>query len=165
MLSIKNRVIIFNLVRDIPYRLSDSDHNTVCISKAKLLGEFLVKSGLKCRVVKCLFDWKKQNIGQEVIQSRIDLKESLSSEHTFLRVFIPETKKWVNVDPTWDKGLKKVLSLATWDGINETILAVSTEKIWLAKVSPFDLVCPNFDKNNHFVKTFNRWLKRSRQKI
>lgn len=163
MLSIQNRVAIFNLVRDIPYQLADCDHDTTCTSKTKLLGEFLVKGGLKCRVAKCLFAWKKQNIGQQVIQSRIDLKEPLISEHTFLRIFIPETKKWVNVDPTWDKGLKNILPVSVWNGINQTILAVSTEKIWLAKISPIDLICPNFDKNNHFVKTFNQWLKKSRK--
>jgi hypothetical protein len=166
MLTVKQRVQIFNFIRDIPYNLSNSIDDSSCESKTKILGELLAKTGLECRVAQCFFRWENMPLPKKLFKKLI----SQTDKHTFLRVFIPERKIWVSVDPTWDQQLKNIFPISHWDGLTNTILAVTTKKFWEIKnqsgkfTNPFELSFGSFDKHNKFISGFNIWLEKIRSK-
>lgn len=169
MISKSCRIKLFIAIRDIPYRLSDGRHNCSCSAKTKILGEIFMRLGLNCRVAKCKFKWEKLRMPKSLLNLRRKLGEEMISEHTFLRVFIPESKQWITVDPTWDKELSSVFPVADWDGLTDTILAVKTNHFTEPKnkrgkfLTPLEIQFIGIDENNLFVKKFNSWLETIRK--
>ena len=93
-----------------------------------MLGKLLEGLGLKTRQIICTFDWTETPLPQNVLSLPYD-KSDIT--HQFMQVFIPETQRWVDCDPTWDYELiKGGFKISQWDGINPTILAVTPHKIF-----------------------------------
>ena len=169
ILKISDRIKIFTLIRDIPYRLANSSKDTSCISKTKILGEFFQRTGFEVRVAKCNFNWKTIGVPQAIINIRKKLNLNDASSHAFLRIFVPEIKAWASIDPTWDIGLKSKFPVATWDGLHSTVLAVRTSGFKEMRkkngfITPDNLSFPNFSEDNKFISTFNQWLEKIRTK-
>src|SRR3989339_1633592 len=112
------RVKLFEAVRDIPYYLGEEGKNASCGAKAKLLSKLLEAIGLRCRLVYCYFTWAETNIPKEIVNRAPQAKAS----HVLLKVYVPENKKWVFVDPTWDSGLKTHFKISQWDGVSNTTI-------------------------------------------
>lgn len=158
MLLVRQRIKCFLAVRDIPFKLDNSNKDSSCIAKTKILADLLNRLGLSCKVATCFFNWEKIKVPEKIILTRKKLNKGMVSDHNFLRVFIPETKKWVTVDPTWDIELKKKFPIAEWDGLSGTILAVPVIKTKQKIINPTELNLKNFNTKDRFVKVFNDWL-------
>src|SRR3990167_4487565 len=133
MNKIKLRIKIFESIRDIPYRIGCQENDTSCRAKSKILGDILTRSGLKCQVVKGISRWSKLGLPDNIL----NLIKRPIFNHYFVRTYIPEKKKWVNVDATWDSGLKNKFIVSQWDGLSNTPLAYPVTAI--ENFKPFDL--------------------------
>jgi len=169
--NVAERIKLFRTVRDIPYRigLAPGDTDYCCATKTPLLQKLLGTAGLRSRRVYCRFLWQDTELPRAVFKKAPEPEAG----HEFLEVFIPEKKKWVAVDPTWDSGAKTVgLPIASWNGLGATALAVKPIKIFSPKESAavfaqIDKTPPrvwaNFLKQNRaFFSAINDWLERNR---
>ena len=152
----------FNMVRDIPYKLDNPEKDSSCSSKAKLLGEILVRLGFSVKIMVALFDWRDLPLPTDM--SIIGYQTFGISKHYFLSVKNANAKGWVNVDPTWDSALKNVFTITQWDGKTDTILAVQTDNIKPYEGTLGDLKFKN-RLNNPFAIRFNSWLEEVRKKL
>ncbi len=154
MKSIKLRVQLFKTVRDLPYKIDNKSRDTSCVAKTKLLGELLSRVGLECQVWKALVNWADVGIPVKLLQ----LVPKPAVNHFFLKVFIPETKKWVIVDATWDKRFINKLPVNDWNGLSNTKLAYPSSQLKLVgPVNNFEF--RNFDLNDLFTKKLNEWYE------
>lgn len=151
--NINLRKKLFESIRDIPYRIDVVGKDATCLAKNKLLGELLSRIGLKCRIIKAQSYWKDTPY---IPSNLLSLVPHAKFSHVFLEVFIPETKKWVQIDATWDAKLAPTLPIAEWDGIHSTILAC---KIMHPKRAgnPSDYPYIDFNPNDPFTKQLNTW--------
>ena len=169
--SLADRIKAFEEVRDVPYHIDllhrDLDHS--CVGKRKLLQAKLAAIGIDSRPICCTFRWDTTPLPSEIFAKA----SRPTSGHEFLEAFIPENKKWVWVDPTWDSSLKTAgFPIAEWDGLNPTILAVTHDTIFSADISAtmvegdanvrqedwrdlHELLAP-------FLNDFHPWLERRR---
>jgi len=163
--NIQLRIKLFQAIRDIPYYLGDENTNASCGAKAKLLGELLETIGLKCRLVFCYFKWKNTPLPKKLIQKTPHEQAS----HLFLKVYSPERKKWVIVDPTWDSKLASYFKISRWNGLSDTAIAVPTKRIYYLKnkkgkfLSCQKFKVRNFDPTDSFTKSLNSWFKKARK--
>lgn len=170
--DIAERVRLFRLVRDIPYRigLSRDDSDYCCMTKAPLLQTLLGTIGIKSRRIYCRFLWKDSRVPQAIIK-KSPLPDCL---HEYLEVFVPEKKKWVVADPTWDAGLKAAgFPVSNWNGVAATVLGVKPVKFYSPRKS--DAIREQiegyssaewdkfFKQNRAFFKAINGWLEDNRR--
>lgn len=152
--KVQQRVDLFAAVQKLPYQINNAALDTSCVAKTKLLGELLTRLGLKCEVWKAVVDWRDTGIPNELLS----LAPRPTVNHFFLRVYVPERLRWVNVDATWDDRFIGTLPVNTWDGLSNTKLAYPTgAKERLGSVSEFTF--RNFDPNDQFTKQLNEWYK------
>ena len=155
----------FNQIRDIPYRiplsLQESDH--CCSGKSIQLKALLEKEELEVRFRVCEFNWSDVKLPLRVIQ----VPHDNTSTHSYLEVLIDG--KWKNVDPTWDRGLQSIFPIAEWDGVHDTIIAVTPTSTYdleksreIMEHSSNEAIEDDLKKNGEFYKTFNLWLEEAR---
>lgn len=159
------RIKIFEAVRDIQYVIGSKERDASCVAKTKLLGEMLTRTGLQCQIMTYEVKWGNIGLPQEILR----LAPRPVFSHFYLRVFIPETKQRVVVDPTWDVGMRPVFPVNTWDGISNTKLAYQGDNIREATdmreipLTPFSMSFRDFDPNDEFTKRLNRWYAKNRK--
>lgn len=123
--TLTSRITAFDEIRDLPYYIAtNGEQDCCCSTKAVRLGERLRGLGMEVRQRLCWFRWEELGLPREVLE--IEHEEMPS--HQFLEVLIPETGKWVMVDPTWDSKLGKILPINNWDGLSDTPCAVPVER-------------------------------------
>lgn len=121
MNSIEKRTRSFEAVRDIPYHIAtDGEADSCCATKSFLLQRRLASLGIGSVFAFGMYSWRQLRLPTELLE----LLPNDEGMHQWLRVFIPETQSWIDVDASWDIGLKGVFSIAEWDGLNSTGLAV-----------------------------------------
>jgi hypothetical protein len=164
-MSVDQRIAFFEFIKNIPYHigLDKDDPNYNCVTKCDMLAHLLHGLGLKTRPIICTFDWTETPLPNTILALPRDTGET----HQFLQVFIPETKTWINCDPTWDNGIRKSkFPIAQWDGLNETALAVKPHHIYteaesLAIIKNEDdpvAFARHMKKHRAFYKAVNAWL-------
>ncbi len=157
MNKIKLRIKIFESIRDIPYRIDCQENDTSCRAKSKILGDLLTRIGLKCEAIRGVSQWSELGLPDNIL----GLIKRPIFNHLFVRVYIPENKKWVNVDATWDIGLKRKFVVSQWDGLSDTPLACPVTTI--EKFIPFDLSFRDFDPEDEFTRLLNDWFAKIRR--
>lgn len=157
MNKIKLRIKIFEAIRDIPYRISCQENDTSCRAKSKLLGDLLTRAGLKCQAVRGISQWSELGLPGDIL----NLIKRPIFNHFFVKVYIPENKKWVNVDATWDTGLKTKFTISQWDGLSDTPLACPVTAA--ENFKPFDLSFRDFNPEDKFTKLLNNWFSNIRR--
>lgn len=157
MKNINLRIKIFETIRDIPYYIGSRDEDASCRAKAKLLGDLLKRIGLKCKVVRGIAKWSDLNLPKTII----NLAERTDFDHFFVKAYIPERKKWINVDATWDIGLKRGFTINQWDGLSATPLACPVKAT--DEIKPIDLEFRNFNPKDKFTKLLNDWYANLRR--
>lgn len=128
LLPVEARQILFEFVRDFPYKLLRwtprrgielyDEESGDCRHKREALYYLYEIRGSKVRKVAVVFDWADLPIPKEILNK---LKKSgTKSLHSGLEIEIDG--KFVYVDATWDKDLSKLGFPVTqnWDGINPT---------------------------------------------
>lgn len=126
-------VQIFEKIRDLPYHISThGEEGRDCEDKTKKLIYELKQLGIPGRVRIGFFQWSVLNLPNAIAKINHDIECS----HFFAEV--KNTKgDWVFIDSTWNKELEVAgFEIATWDGINPTILAMKCDKI----LSPEDSI-------------------------
>ena len=153
-LNTKWRIQLFLAIRDLPYKIGTKSEDTSCVAKTKLLGELLTRIGLECQVWKAVVNWDEMGIPTELLQ----LTSKPTVNHFFLKVIIPERKRWVIVDATWDNRFANELPVNDWDGLSDTTLAYSSDRLELVgSVDEFEF--RNFDPEETFTKKLNDWYE------
>lgn len=174
ILDQKERVRIFNHIRDLPYEMNFlhpwRDHSA--IGKTQMLRDEFERYGIHVRPICCQFRWDSTSIPREIYR----VAAGSTSMHTYPEILIPETGQWVAADPTFDSGLKNAgLPVAEWDGLNPTILAVSdpfrvlSPKQSEAKVDDLwdEMTSHSQDMHEAFgpaAKKFNEWFNQQRRR-
>ncbi len=164
-MSIEERVRFFEFVKNIPYKIGlyPDDPDYCCSSKAAILEKLLQGVGLQTRQIICTFDWDETTIPANILSLPRDEGET----HLYLQVLIPETGKWVNCDPTWDRDLVRGgFSIAAWDGLTDTICAVKQHHIYTAEetqdlmkeYSDPGFIRAHLDHHRGFYGAINRWM-------
>ena len=82
-------------------------------------------------------------------------------------MYIPERKKFVIVDPTWDPGLISIFSIHEWDGLSDTKIAVPAKGIYspeeskklIKKFNEPSEIKVYLDKNKSFIVKLNKYFK------
>ena len=152
--SVTLRKKLFLAVRDVPYQIGNSSNDASCVAKTKLLGELLCRIGLDCQVWRAVVYWDQTGIPP----SLLSLTSKTNVSHLFLKVYIPETQKWVTVDPTWDKRFAGKLPINAWEGLSNTTLAFPSNQLrFVGSVSGFSF--RNFNPSDAFTKALNKWYQ------
>lgn len=157
MKNINLRIKIFETIRDIPYYIGSRDEDASCRAKAKLLGDLLTRIGLKCKIIRGIAKWSDLDLPKKIL----DLAKRAEFDHFFVRTYISERRKWVNVDATWDIGLKKRFVINQWDGLSATPLVCPVKMV--EEIKPFDLEFRNFNPGDKFTKLLNNWYESLRR--
>lgn len=161
----RNRVELFNKVRDIPFRLTGKN-SMYCSKKCKLLKRELKDIGIESKIMVGNFKWTDLALPKNILQ----FIDKDSEGHAFLSVYIPETNKWVSIDPTWDMALREVFQISIWDGNSDTVLMTKLNKIREYKKAGFlkrlfiKIKRKFIKENNHeFFVQLDNWLDEVRQ--
>ncbi|MBI4451838.1 hypothetical protein HY637_00265 [Candidatus Woesearchaeota archaeon] len=128
----KKIVLLFEKVRDIPYGDIGSrnpeevfkNNKGTCSGKHELLKGLYQELGLSIKdfIVMHKFNDLKVDFPDEIKQ--ILKRTEILDPHNFLKIFIND--KWITVDVTWDKSLKKLGFIVNeeWDGKSDMKLCV-----------------------------------------
>lgn len=158
--TIDQRINCFKAIQSIPYKIDVAGKDATCLAKNKLLGELFSHLGLECRMIRGQSYWRDT---PKIPADILGLAPKPTFTHIFLNVLIPETKKWVYVDATWDPALGPPLPISSWDGIHKTILACKVFNIENAGL-PNEYPYRQFDPNDTFTKKLNEWYETLRGK-
>ncbi|MFH1048767.1 MAG: hypothetical protein V1732_03830 [Patescibacteria group bacterium] len=159
-------VLLFNSIRDIPYRipLQWNEEDNCCSGKHKKLFSLLIKRGYEVRYRVCVFLWSNLNIPQELEKIHHDN----DCTHTYLEIKIDGI--WKILDATWDKKLKNLFHINEWDGKSDTEIAVNSIKIFTPQKSleiinnqNEEVIKKDLQINGKFYKAFNDWLEEKRK--
>ena len=162
-----NLIETFETIRDIPFRipLNKSEEDNCCNGKVIRFKKILDKNRYESRYRVCEFYWSEVNLPKELLS----IPHADLSTHVYLEIKIDGN--WVNVDPTWDKGLKTILPVNEWDGKSNTAIAVKPTKIYDTEKSAEimkDESNENLEKelkdSGEFFKALNEWLEVKRLK-
>lgn len=169
--KIADRVRLFNIVRDIPFYIAVGNETDYCCATKPIILDILFKSiKLRCRHVICDFKWESSPLPKAILK----LPHEALETHEYLEVWIPERKRWVIVDPSWDARIRHHgFHINRWDGLHDTKIAVRSERIWTLKESAA-LIAQELKpgerekylkRNRAFFVAFNRWLDAQRRPI
>lgn len=181
------RISVFNHIRDIPYYLVPQIADPCawaesilklnkgsCSPKHYLLGIFFTRLGIPVKYVTYPFKW-----GKQPIQYPPELMElargSPIGYHVACKARLND--KWVLVDATWDRALKKAGFSVNdpWDGLSDTLNAVvpfeevihESLEARLEFVTEKRLLYTEEEKLTYarFIEKFNLWLESVRKNI
>ncbi len=170
-MDVSKRKEFFRFIRDIPYKIAllEDEQDYCCSTKSTMLSALFEKNGLETRQIICKFDWRDTPLPPDILSLPYNPDDTT---HQYFQVFIPETSKWVNCDPTWDVGLKSLgFKVAEWDGLSDTELAVNPTHIYSASESSnmingiFQdraLISAHMDFHRDYYYAINRWMASGR---
>ena len=168
--KIAERIRLFKIVRDIPYYVAvGNEQGYECVTKPEILDRLLQTIGLKSRHIICEFRWEDLGLPKALL----NLPHEDPETHEYLEVWVPEKKKWVKVDPTWDSKIQHPkIPIAEWDGLNDTKLAVNPVMVFSPKESTAFIAQDTgeerekyTEKNRRFFIALHKWLESIRKKI
>lgn len=164
----KKFIKAFEEIRDIPYRIPLSAHDTddCCSGKANRLMTIFEMAGKEVRYRVCSFLWSDLNLPNSLQQTP---HEDLCT-HVYLEV--KDGDRWIVIDPTWDRALEEVLPVGMWDGKKDTVLGVPVRDTFSPEESSrcmqeskdIQVIEDDLKKNGSFYKIFNKWLEECRNK-
>jgi len=100
----------------------------------------------------------------------MSLPHTPKSTHVWLEVLIDD--RWIDLDPTWDSGLKSIFEINSWDGRSSTKVAVPIlETFSLAKSEGImngsipDEPEGAFESNKIFYQALNQRLAKHRHTL
>lgn len=159
-------IFSFEKVQRIPYRLCEYlpdkiDENLSfgsCLHKSDLLLKLLQKDNFECRYSIVTFDLSSLPIPNEILL--LLNKSGTIRNHRFVEVL--NGSKWIKIDPTWPKYLKKEGFPVTeeWKGNSDTSL-VSMGKLEFHCFNedysryPYDI-----KEKKDFYAAFNQWVEK-----
>jgi hypothetical protein len=130
------RIALFERVRDLPYQYPASrDPVEVlekragsCSGKHYLLGELFRRSGLTVRHMMCTHRFNESPLPfPDAMQAQL-LRNEIVDVHDYLQILIDGD--WVDVDCTWERGLRDFgfPVIDDWDGRTSMLLTVTPDE-------------------------------------
>jgi len=165
-LETKCLVIIFNSIRDIPYRipLSLNEPDQCCTGKCQLLKQKLTQAGYQVRYRVCTFSWNSLDLPPSIL----NIPNRDLATHVYLEILLKHI--WVTLDPSWDAGLKDIFPINEWDGFSNTELAVPLTQIFYPAKSAEIMrryndqaILKDLKINRQFYQAFNEYLEKERK--
>jgi hypothetical protein len=169
------RIALFEHVRDIPYAYPASrDPEEVlrngvgtCSGKHYLLGELYRRLGLQVRNVICSHRFNESDLPFPDAMQAMLRRDEIVDMHDYLQIEV--AGGWVDIDATWERGLREFGFPVTeeWDGHTPMMLSVvpdeqvvvdngdaaRTKEEMLAKLSPRQR-----SLRKQFLDALNRWM-------
>ncbi len=134
-------VNVFEKVRDIPYGYTSSrgpndvyrQNKGTCSGKHALLKALYQKIGIGTKDFIALHRFKDLKVNYPPEITAILDRSDIIDPHNFIKIFVDN--KWITVDATWDKPLKKIGFVVNenWDGKTEMQLCVLPIRIYETK--------------------------------
>lgn len=141
---VRARVSVFERVRDIPYAYPSSrdpvevlrHSRGSCSGKHYLLGEMFRLLGIPVRHMICTHRFNESPLVFPEPMQQMLQKNEIVDLHDYLQVEIDGT--WVDVDATWEQGLREFGFPVTedWDGCSPMLLSVVAEDVEVAERDP-----------------------------
>ena len=141
---IQSRVALFERVRDIPYAYPTSRdpvevlslRRGSCSGKHYLLGEMYRHSGLATRHMICSHRFNESLIVFPDAMQEMLRKNEIVDLHDYLQIEVEGT--WIDVDATWEAGLRAFGFPVNedWDGTSPMALSVVPEEFTLVERDP-----------------------------
>jgi hypothetical protein len=141
---IRSRVVLFEKVRDIPYAYPTSrdpievltSSRGSCSGKHYLLGEMYRRLGLPARHLICSHRFNESPIVFPDEMQEMLRKNEIVDLHDYLQVQVDGV--WVDVDATWEAGLRAFGFPVNedWDGKSSMALSVVPEELTFVERDP-----------------------------
>jgi len=130
------RIALFEHVRDLPYQYPASRDPTEvlqkragsCSGKHYLLGELFRRLGLRVQHMMCTHRFNESPLPfPDVMQDQL-LKNEIIDVHDYLQIVVDG--EWIDVDCTWERGLREFGFPVTddWDGMTSMLLTVTPDE-------------------------------------
>ena|SRR3989338_3411101 len=156
---------LFTQTRDIPYRipLSSKEEDTCCSGKCIRMFKALKEDKFDLRYRVCSFSWGSLHLPTEILA----VPHEDMSTHVYLEVKINNI--WINVDPTWDIGLRNILPVNDWDGTSNTQIAVPQIELFdleksarIMAETDSQIIEDDLAKNGQFYRALNGYFEKIR---
>lgn len=156
----------FRRIRDIPYSipLTFDEEDRCCTGKAKQLLAFLHANHVEARYRVCTFKWSDMPLPVSVVA----VPHEDASTHVYVEAKINNI--WIDLDATWDSGLRSVLPVNDWDGHSSTAIAVPVQSLLSHEESTRIMAMESresFDSditvNGAFYQALNKWFANVRE--
>ncbi len=130
------RIALFEGVRDFPYQYPASrdpievlkTRRGSCSGKHYLLGELFRRQGVPVRHMVCTHRFNESPLPFPEELEAVLLKSEIVDLHDYLRIQVDG--QWIDVDATWEKGLREFGFPVTedWDGRSSMLLTVIADE-------------------------------------
>lgn len=141
---LRARVVLFERVRDLPYSYPSSrDPRAVlqqgrgsCSGKHYLLGEMFRLLGLQVRHMICTHRFNESPLAFPPPMQEMLRRNEIVDLHDYVQIVVSDG--WVDVDATWERGLREFGFPVNeeWDGTSPMILSVVPEDYAVAERDP-----------------------------
>ena len=169
---------LFEKVRDIPYadigsrNASDvfKQNKGTCSGKHELLKELYQEIGVQVKNFLIMHRFKYMSVNYSAEIKKILDRSDILDPHNFIKILV--NNKWIIVDATWDKALKKLGFIVNenWDGHSDMKITVvptgniyeTTNPILLKKELISKLSAQVQKDRKLFLKELTKWLDKLR---
>jgi len=141
---LRARVVLFERVRDIPYAYPSSrDPIAVlrqgrgsCSGKHYLLGEMFRMLGLRVRHMICTHRFNESPLPFPLPMQEMLRKNEIVDLHAYVQISLDDG--WVDIDATWERGLREFGFPVNedWDGALPMVLSVVAEDYTVVEQDP-----------------------------
>ena len=173
--SLRARIVVFERVRDLPYGYPSSrDPVTVlqqgfgsCSGKHYLLGEMFRMLGLQVRHMICTHRFNESPLPFPVPMQEMLRKNEIVDLHDYIQISVNDA--WVDVDATWERGLREFGFPVNedWEGTLPMLLSVVPEDYTVVEQNPERLKEELLSRltprqrtlRRQFLEALSRWVQ------
>lgn len=168
------RVALFERVRDIPYAYPASRdpvevlrlNRGSCSGKHYLLGELYRQLGLRIRHIICTHRFNESPVVFPEDMQEMLRKNEIVDLHDYIQICVGD--EWIDVDATWDSGLRSFGFPVNedWDGASSMALSVVPEELTVVESDPERLKEEMLSRltprqrtlRKQFLEALSRWV-------
>jgi len=172
---LRARIVLFEAVRDIPYRYPASRHAAevlqngygACSGKHYLLGEMYRLLGLRVRHMICTHRFNEAPLVFPAPMQEMLRKNEIVDLHDYLQIAVDG--EWIDVDATWPSALREFGFPVNddWNGTSPMLLSVVPEELAIAERDPERLKDELLSKltprqrtlRKQFLEALNGWVQ------
>lgn len=171
---LRSRIVVFEKVRDIPYAYPASrdpievlrQDRGSCSGKHYLLGEMFRRLGLPIRHIICTHRFNESPLVFPDEMQEMLRKNEIVDLHDYLQIHLGG--EWIDVDATWESGLRAFGFPVNedWDGVTSMALSVVPEDHAIVEKDPDRLKDEMLSKltprqrnlRKQFLEALSKWV-------
>lgn len=172
---LRARIVLFETVRDIPYRYPAGRHPAEvlqngyggCSGKHYLLGEMYRLLGLQVRHMICTHRFNEAPLVFPAPMQEMLRKNEIVDLHDYLQIGVDN--EWIDIDATWPSTLREFGFPVNddWNGTSPMLLSVVPEELAIAERDPERLKDELLSKltprqrmlRKQFLEALNGWVQ------